>query len=107
MTTTIKDFPEMTADELATYSGDVHTYRCVLEHRKSGAHVPHDFQGPTKELALKHLGEAIRHLGPIVSRTYHVALACCRQTIKSRDFEEGAGGAKLCRHCGKQLATLR
>ncbi len=63
-----RQFHEMTADELASYSGDIFTARCVLISL-DGKEYPNDFQAPSQNMLDTLVRNCKRH---VVSRTdYH------------------------------------
>lgn len=62
----MKDFTNMTGQELAEYSGPVYTARCVFWNPITGQKTPVDLEAPTFELRAEHLRQ-VQGLGLLQS----------------------------------------
>ena len=59
----MKDFSEMTAQELRDYAGPVYTAQCVFYNPDTGSNVPVDYEAPTPALLDGHIRGCLARRG--------------------------------------------
>ena len=100
-----RHFYQMTADELANYTGDVWTARCIVRHKTTGNDVAHDMQAPTRDMLVDLVRDIARRLGSVVAESHSVAYACCRETVKTGKQNRAPDGVWSCPTCERVLTN--
>ena len=98
-------FHQMTADQLAGYSGDVWTARLTVRNKRTGKDQRHDMQAPTRDMLVDLVRDIARRLGSVVAESHSVAYACCRETVKTGKQNRAPDGVWSCPTCERVLTN--